>query len=82
MSKIGQSEETGQCCKHAVQAFTGEITRIHNLQGKVNVMGKAGGNYKWPKHEDNIYYPYENIIKALNPPTVGNRRHLTLFCLG
>ena len=56
------------------QAYPGEITYVDEMQVRINVMEKAGGNFKWPKHEDNIYYTYENIIKPLNPPiVVGNR---------
>ena len=56
------------------QTYPGEITEVHNENLRVNVMERAGGNSKWPRREDNIYYSLENIVKLLQPPVVVGSR--------
>ena len=50
--------------------YPGEITEVDESSLQMKVMEKAGGNFKWSKREDKIYYAMENVYKSLNHPIV------------
>ena len=47
--------------------FPGEVVTCV----EVNVMHRSGNAWKWPNQ---IYYPYDNILRQLDPPTVAGSR--------
>ena len=75
-----------QPCSHAVgdwvqithddsgQSYSSEITEVHESSLQIKVTVRAGGNFKWPKREDKIYYATEYVYKSLNHPIVVENR--------
>ena len=61
--------------------FPGEVKSVAvNNEYEVSVMVKAGAYWKWPKHEDKIYYEESNIKKKLAIPKLINARGHYDFC--
>ncbi len=48
-------------------------------QYEVSVMHPSGNNWKWPKTEDKIYYPYDSIVRLINPPEAAGHRGQFIF---
>ena len=56
------------------QSYSSEITEVHESSLQIKVTVRAGGNFKWPKREDKIYYATEYVYKSLNHPIVVENR--------
>ena len=56
------------------QLYPGEVKDIANNEYLVSVMVRAGKYWKWPAHDDEIYYQRESLIRKIDPPEVINAR--------
>jgi len=54
--------------------YPGEVREVGEKEVKVSAMVKSGKFYKWPASEDCIFYPIDNVVKKLQPPTVKSAR--------
>ena len=52
------------------QSYPVEITEVHASSLQIKVMERAGGNFKWPKRENEIYHSMEYVYKSLIHPIV------------
>ena len=57
--------------KYDEARYPGEVASVdEDSQYEVSVMHPSGNYWKWPKTEDKIYYPYDSILRLINPPKV------------
>lgn len=57
------------------EEFPGLITDIDHDEERLTIksMKRAGRYWKWPKVDDILTYPYEDVKLKINPPTEHNR---------
>lgn len=56
--------------------FPGTITEIRPEEAKISSMQKSVKSWKWPDPKDEIFYPFDDIIRRIKPPKPINRRGL------
>lgn len=56
------------------QNYPGEVTEVQEADVRVNVMRRAGKNWKWPNEKDEIFYEKSQVIKRLATPIVAGSR--------
>lgn len=54
--------------------YPGEVTLVLESDVRVNVMRKAGKNWKWPDARDEIFYEKTQVVKRLATPIVAGSR--------
>ena len=70
--EIFDSVSTGDFVKvlYEGEYFPGSVQKKNENSVRVSVMCMAGlRKWKWPDREDSIFYPREDILKKLSPPT-------------
>ena len=65
--------------KYADEEYPGEVTSIEDSDIEVSVMHKSVNAWKWPRHEDKIFYPATQIVRVIDPPTVAGNRGQFVF---
>ena len=65
--------------KYDSEEFPGEVTCIEKSDVQVNIMHRSANAWKWPRSEDKIFYPRNNILRIVNPPTVAGNRGQFVF---
>ena len=65
--------------KYDGEELPGEVTGIEKSDLQVNVMHRSANAWKWPRSEDKIFYPSNNILCIVNPPTVAGNRGQFVF---
>jgi len=55
------------------EVYPGVVLVKEDLGCSIKAMAKSGCNWKWPKHEDILWYPMEDITEKIQPPKEINR---------
>ncbi|CAH2011983.1 unnamed protein product [Acanthoscelides obtectus] len=56
--------------------FPGKITNVSRVGATVNVMERAGKQWKWPLKKDEIFYRNDEIVMGINAPMRRGKRAL------
>jgi hypothetical protein len=59
--------------------YPGEVKTIRDTDIQVSVMVRSGTSFKWPKHEDAIYYSFDKVIRKIERPILKSSRGLYTF---
>ena len=67
---VRQPINVGQCVlvTYENKQFPGEILSTSATHAVVKVMEMFGGFFRWPRTDDIMPYPFEDITKTLDPP--------------
>ncbi|CAH1986686.1 unnamed protein product [Acanthoscelides obtectus] len=56
--------------------FPGQISNVSRVRATVNVMERAGKQWKWPLKTDEIFYRNDEIVMGINVPMQRGKRAL------
>lgn len=54
--------------KYEEEYFPGVVNDTNTTSALVSVMAMSGSNWNWPTEDDELWYPYEDIIELIRPP--------------
>ena len=65
--------------KYEGEEFPGEVTCIEDSDVEVNIMHRSANYWKWPKHENKIFYSRNKIVRVINLPSAAGNRGQFVF---
>lgn len=58
------------------QLYPGKITEVNDNGAVITAMEKSLKSWRWPQKEDQLFYPWDDIIGAIDPPKLISKRGL------